>query len=76
MSLFGRIVRVPKALRGRDIAFRPTERNGMFDVLFRSQRISTLRVSAAAAPAAEARCAAFPRLAPEAVPGDGLLSPL
>jgi hypothetical protein len=44
VSLFGRNVRVPKSLRGKDIAFRPARQDGVFDVLFRSQKISTARV--------------------------------
>jgi hypothetical protein len=48
VSLFGRIVRVPKSLRGKDVAFRPTLQDGVFDVLFRSQKISTAKVRSVA----------------------------
>lgn len=72
VSLFGRIVRVPKALRGKDIAFRPTARDGMFDVLFRSQRISTVRVGPAAL-AAPQDSLPGPRLAPDLAALDRLV---
>jgi hypothetical protein len=44
VSLFGRIVRVPKSFRGKEIAFRPTPHGGLFDVLFRAQKITTIKV--------------------------------
>ena len=44
VSLFGRIVRVPKSFRGKDVAFRPTPQGGLFDVLFRAQKITTIKV--------------------------------
>jgi hypothetical protein len=44
ISLFGRIVRVAKSFRGKDVAFRPTLQNGVLDVLFRAQKITTIKV--------------------------------
>jgi hypothetical protein len=44
ISLFGRIVRVPKSFRGKDVAFRPTLQNGVLDVLFRAQKFTTIKV--------------------------------
>ena len=44
VSLFGRIVRVPKSFRGKDVAFRPTPQGGFLDVLFRAQKITTIKV--------------------------------
>ena len=76
VSLFGRIVRVPKALRGKDVAFRPTARDGLFEVMFRSQLISTVRLSVAARPAGfDRHSLPYPRLAPDTVLGDALMSP-
>jgi transposase InsO family protein len=44
VSLFGQIVRIPKAFRGKDVALRPTPQEGLFDVHFRAQRIATVKV--------------------------------
>lgn len=44
VSLFGRVVRVPKSFRGKDVAFRPTAQAGVLDVMFRAQRITTIDV--------------------------------
>lgn len=71
VSLFGRIVRVPKALRGKDIAFCPTPRDGLFEVLFRGQRISMVHVGAVARLPSAEQPSLYPRLAPEA--GERLL---
>jgi len=47
VSLFGRIVRVPGALRGKDVALRPTAQEGVLDVLFRAQKIAAVRIRSA-----------------------------
>lgn len=44
ISLFGQIVRVPRVFRGRDVALRPTQQEGLFDVRFRTQTIATVKV--------------------------------
>jgi hypothetical protein len=44
VSLFGRIVRVPRSFRGKDVAFRPTSQEGVMDVLFRAQKITTVAI--------------------------------
>ena len=44
VSLFGQIVRIPKAFRGKDVALRPTQQEGLFDVHFRMQKIATVKV--------------------------------
>jgi hypothetical protein len=44
VSLLGRIVRVPKRLRGQDVAFRPTGHDGVFDVVLRGEIIATVDV--------------------------------
>jgi hypothetical protein len=44
VSLFGQIVRIPKAFRGREVALRPTPQEGLFDVHFRTQKIATVKV--------------------------------
>jgi hypothetical protein len=44
VSLLGRVVRVSKRLRGKEVAFRPTGREGLFDVLLRDEIIATLDV--------------------------------
>jgi transposase InsO family protein len=41
VSFRGRNLKVPKAFRGKDIAFRPTTEDGVFDVVFRTQTIAT-----------------------------------
>jgi hypothetical protein len=46
VSLLGRVVRVSKRLRGKDVAFRPTGRDGMFDVLLGEEIIATVDVHA------------------------------
>ncbi len=44
VSLLGRVVRVSKSLRGKDVAFRPTGREGVFDVLLGDEVIATVDV--------------------------------
>jgi len=44
VSLLGRAVKVPKAFRGKAIAFRPTTQDGVFDVVFRTQMIATIDI--------------------------------
>jgi hypothetical protein len=44
VSLFGQIVRIPKAFRRKDVALRPTQHEGLFDVHFRMQKIGTVKV--------------------------------
>jgi hypothetical protein len=46
VSLLGRVVRVSKRLRGKDVAFRPTGRDGVFDVMLDEEIIATLDVRA------------------------------
>ncbi|HEV2153968.1 IS481 family transposase [Bradyrhizobium sp.] len=41
VSFRGRNLKLPKAFRGKDIAFRPTTKDGVFDVVFRTQTIAT-----------------------------------
>ena len=44
VSLLGRAVKVPKAFRGKTVAFRPTAQDGVFDVVFRTQMIATIDI--------------------------------
>ena len=44
VSLYGRNVKIPKAFRGKAVAFRPTSQDGVFDVVFRTQKITTLDI--------------------------------
>ncbi len=44
VSILGRSVKVPKAFRGKAVAFRPTTHDGVFDVVFRTQRIATIDI--------------------------------
>jgi transposase InsO family protein len=44
VSLLGRAVKVPKAFRGKHIAFRPTQNDGRFEAFFRNQLIATLDI--------------------------------
>jgi transposase InsO family protein len=44
VSLLGYAVKVPKAFRGKSIAFRPTTQDGVFDVVFRTQMIVTIDI--------------------------------
>jgi transposase InsO family protein len=45
-SLDGRLLRAPRAFRGRDIALRPTAVDGAHDLFFRHQRIGHLDIRA------------------------------
>jgi transposase InsO family protein len=44
VSFLGRAVKVPKAFRGKLVAFRPTTHDGVFDVVFRTQMIATIDI--------------------------------
>jgi hypothetical protein len=46
VSLFGRVVRVSKRLRGRYVGFRPADRDGVFDVMLGDEIIATVDVRA------------------------------
>jgi transposase InsO family protein len=46
VCLLGRTVKLPKAFRGKDIAFRPTTRDGAFEAFFRTQLIATVDLPA------------------------------
>ena len=46
VSLLGRVVRVSKRLRGKDVAFRPTGRDGVFDVMLGEEIIAMVDVRA------------------------------
>jgi hypothetical protein len=46
VSLFGRVVRVSKRLRGRDVGFRPADRDGVFDVMLGEEIIAMVDVRA------------------------------
>jgi len=45
-SLFGRQFKICKAFVGRVVAFRPTDKDGTFDVFFRHQKIQTIDLAA------------------------------
>lgn len=47
VSLHGRRIRVPKAFKGKQVAFRPTDQDGVFEVAFRHQTIATIDIRAA-----------------------------
>ena len=40
-------MKLPKAFRGKTVAFRPTTQDGVFDVVFRTQTIATIDIRAA-----------------------------
>ena len=42
ISFKGQVLRVPKAFRGRQIALRSNAKDGVFDIVFRHQKIKTL----------------------------------
>jgi transposase InsO family protein len=44
VSLLGRAVKIPKAFRGKAVAFRPTTEDGVFDAVFRTQLIATIDI--------------------------------
>jgi transposase InsO family protein len=44
VSLLGRNIKVPKAFRGKLVAFRQTTQDGVFDAVFRTQIITTIDI--------------------------------
>ena len=44
LSFLGRALKLPKAFRGKTVAFRPTIQDGVFDVIFRTQMIATVDI--------------------------------
>lgn len=44
VNLLGRRLKLPKAFRGKTIAFRPTNQDGVFDAVFRTQFIVTIDI--------------------------------
>jgi transposase InsO family protein len=44
VSLLGRAIKVSKAFRGKAVAFRPTAHDGVYDVVFRTQVITTIDI--------------------------------
>lgn len=44
VSFLGRTLKVPKAFRGKTIAFRPTTTDGVYDIVFRTQPIATVDI--------------------------------
>lgn len=44
VSLLGRTMKVPKAFRGKEIAMRPKQEDGVFDAFFRKQFIVTIDI--------------------------------
>jgi len=46
VSLFGRMLKVPKAFAGKTIALRPSQQDGLFEAFFRTQRIATVDIRA------------------------------
>jgi transposase InsO family protein len=44
ISFLGRALKVPKAFRGKAVAFRPTTQDGVFSVVFRTQLIATIDI--------------------------------
>jgi transposase InsO family protein len=44
VSFLGRSLKVPKAFRSKNVAFRPTTQDGVFDVVFRTQTIATVDI--------------------------------
>jgi transposase InsO family protein len=44
VSFLGRNLKVPKAFRGKAVAFRPTTQDGVFDVVFRTQTIASVDI--------------------------------
>ena len=44
VSFLGRTLKVPKAFRGKAVAFRPTTQDGVFDAVFRTQIIATIDI--------------------------------
>ena len=48
VSLHGRAIKVPKAFRGKSVAFRPTTQDGVYDVDYRTQMIATVDITSLA----------------------------
>jgi len=46
VSFLGHDVKLPKAFRGKTVAFRPTIQDGVFDIAFRTQMIATIDIRA------------------------------
>lgn len=46
VSLLGRSLKVPKAFRGKAVGFRPTQQDGVFEAIFRTQMIATIHIRA------------------------------
>lgn len=44
VSFLGHKIKVPKAFRGKTIAFRPTKDDGVFDIVFRTQAVATVDI--------------------------------
>ena len=44
VSFLGRAVKIPKAFRGKIVAFRTTPQDGVFDVVFRTKAIATIDI--------------------------------
>jgi transposase InsO family protein len=44
VSFLGRALKLPKAFRGKTVAFRPTTQDGVYDVVFRTQMIATIDI--------------------------------
>ncbi len=44
VSFLGRALKLPKAFRGKTVAFRPTTQDGVYDVVFRTQTIATIDI--------------------------------
>jgi transposase InsO family protein len=44
VSFLGRALKLPKAFRGKTVAFRPTTQDGVYDVVFRTQMITTIDI--------------------------------
>jgi transposase InsO family protein len=44
VSFLSRAIKLPKAFRGKAVAFRPTTTDGVFDVVFRTQMIATIDI--------------------------------
>lgn len=45
-ALLGRTVKLPKAFRGKHVAFRPTQTDGVYEAYFRHQKIHTIDLNA------------------------------
>jgi transposase InsO family protein len=45
-AVLGRTVKLPKAFHGKQVAFRPTQTDGVYDAYFRHQKIQTIDLNA------------------------------